>query len=218
MRVIEDSLLLIKTSSDILLFNIKDGLFYTQVAKKGQAPGEFYNSLKNVSVPIKDRSIFALRDANTIVEYFNQENAKVAFKVPSPSDNQGFEQGLINGYALMPDGKDMIGYIMNMSGDESVKLVRFDKDGNVLELYKNHLKYRKKVGLLRAEVPSFHYFDGSLFFKETYNDTLFRVEKTALVPEYVFQSNNQSPIYNEQDFLTRDERKEVYFVSNISQD
>jgi len=215
-RVVRDSLLLIKTNDRILLFNLNSGALESEVAKKGPAPEEFYQSIKGMFVYSEINSIFAKKKPFEIMSY-GEDQALRSITIPDLSIGEGFSKGLLTQFAVLAD-RSLVGYMMNFSGDEKIKLVQFDSLGNVIKIHPNHLTFRKKPGRIRLERTSFHYYQRDLFFKEPYNDTLFRLSNEELSPQYIFKSKNRSPIYEEQDFLEKEDRGELYLIDGIFQD
>lgn len=218
-RVISDSLLLIKTNDRILLFNLNNGALESEIAKKGPAPEEFYRSNKGMLVYSEIDLIFAMKKPFEMMSYGELEVLK-SITIPDITDvTEGdvFSKGFMVQYAILAD-KSIVGYMANMSGDEKIKLVQFDSLGDVIKIYPNHLTYKKRPGFIRFDLSSFHFYRKDLFFKEVHNDTLFRLYNEKLSPQYVFKSKNRSPIYDKQDFLSREDRDELYLIHDIFQD
>ena len=152
------------------------GQFLRQIGKQGRGPGEYSNI---VSVFLIDEKIY-------IQDYYNL----IEYKIDGTYIKKYNNCFIINKEyplqtAIMLNDSIFFGIIDNISGHDEFKALILNKKGNVELYYKNYIFFNLN-GVCWAKTPvmsNFHWFENKLFFKESLNDTLFKVDdKYRLTP------------------------------------
>ncbi|KYG83285.1 6-bladed beta-propeller [Roseivirga echinicomitans] len=219
-----DSIILMKSSDRISLFDRKTGAYLRDIGYRGDDPEGFTNARTELGVNAKNKTVYAKGKRFDLYEYSLDEGLLIN-KIPGPKIealeatlNSGSftDVSLITSYGIIKDGL-IAGYFMNMKGDEPYKLVVYDINGEILNLYPNYLSYEKQGISIRIEYTDFHNYNDGLFFKENFNDTVFNVGVDTLKPVLLYDLGEYSPPYAEQESMSIEQRKEYMFVRNTLQ-
>tara|TARA_R110001599_G_scaffold298515_1_gene502945 strand:+ start:4980 stop:6209 length:1230 start_codon:yes stop_codon:yes gene_type:complete len=219
-----DSVILMKSTNRISLFDRKTGTYLRDIGRKGDDPEGFSNAMTGLGVNTKNKTVYAKGKRFDLYEYSLDEGLLVK-KIPGPKIealeatlNSGSftDVSLITSYGIIKDGL-IAGYFMNMKGDEPYKLVVYDINGEILNLYPNYLSYEKQGISIRVEYTDFHNYNNGLFFKENFNDTVFNVGVDTLQPVLLYELGKYSPPYAEQESMSDEKKNEYMFVRNTLQ-
>ena len=160
----------------------RDGRFTGRIGSTGQGPGEYQN-IVGLSIDEKNQSLY-IETPHTILEYswdgvFRQSVNKPKNMIGSLLDNVSFVRDNL-----------FIGHVPNYSGNEPYNFLLFDKFGQVIESFDNHVKTdRAKPRYMAAAENAMRPYSLSerIYVKENSNDTLYCLnEQNELIPQYVF--------------------------------
>lgn len=174
-----DSLILAKDINKCLLYDYK-GNFISQIGNKGRGPGE-YNYVNNAFVSIDAniyiQSLYDLFLYNINGEYLRKQKNFFLF-----DDNYVYSWNFFNDSLIF-------GHIPNSTGSKKYKAVILNTEGNPIKLYDNHIKFNRAKELASRQEghANIYSFNGSYFYKEIYNDTMFCLTRNnQLIPYYIF--------------------------------
>ncbi len=207
--------LVVKSHKRISLFSRKDGSYLREIGHFGNDPNGYMNSLPFQEINAFDGSLYAQGWRYDLLKYSILEG-KLISSVPNPLSEFDKVEGILTSYASIKSDT-LVGFLTNDSGNQDVKLLKFDKNGKILAIYENHLSFidnPKKMSFDPLEAHFFS-FNGRLKFKETFNDTLFVVNTTKLEPDYYFELGKYSPDYSMKENINRFTDKSHIFVSDI---
>lgn len=167
----------ISTRDGLFMF-AADGKFVRKIGSRGNGPGE-YNGLNYFTADETNRLVYINSGSKIFIYNFDGVYQK-DFNVEIGSDgNQPWQIGLLNHDIIVTN-------IWNITGQAENTLVLYDSDGNVTGRFPQYDRYDggKAVSMITNERYLFD-FDGNLYYKERYNDTVFHVTTTALSPRYI---------------------------------
>ena len=175
-----DSLILAKDLNKCLLYDY-NGNFIAQIGSKGRGPGE-YNYVNNAAINSDEKiyiqSLYDLFIYNINGEYLRKRKNFFIF-----NNNFVYSWNLFNDSLIF-------GHIPNSTGSKKFKAVILNKEGNPIKLYDNYILFNRARELFSRQEghANIYSFNGSDFYKEIYNDTLFYLTRnTQLIPCYIFK-------------------------------
>jgi hypothetical protein len=184
----------------LLLFDRKSGKFLQEIGRIGRGPDEYLN------VPYSyfdqtHETIYTLGSIDNILTYNLQGDVKDNFKISAQfsTEIEGFPDSFSNAsFQTYLDSNTFVSYVQNYTGNEKKKIVLFDKD-TIIKIFPNYLSWeRTPSSNIGVVTPVFYHYDNRLFFKETFNDTLFEVKNDALIPHFVFSFGKYGIPYSRQ--------------------
>ena len=216
--VLGDSMILVKSYDRISLFNRANGKYIKDIGHKGDDPEGFSNAMGTLGVNARNSTVYARGKRFDLYEY-SLKNGRLLNTLPGPNidgletslSSNSMDVSLITAYGILGDSL-LVGYFMNNKGDEPIKLVVYNRNGEVIKLHPNNQSFVKLTNVFRIESPDFRNYKNQLFFKETYNDTVFNVTADTLKPAIFYQLGEFSPPYEEQETIMREKRNEFMFV------
>ncbi len=161
----------------------RNGHLIRMVGQQGRGPGE-YNGIS---------SVFLIGDNIYIHDYFTDD--LIEYKTDGSfvdRHNSGFT---VDGKYRLEDAyiindTMIIGNYKNRTGHEEYKAFLFEKNGTIIEAYKNYISFNLAPGVKQTGSPgrtTCFRFKNNIFFKEGFNDTLFRLSSdNHLEPCYIF--------------------------------
>lgn len=204
----------------ILLFDRESGKFIRGVGKSGRGPGEF--QMGNTRLyNIFSKTLYGLAYShNEIQEYDTEGNFLGTIKLPLMIDEKvpakwGVPSIHLHQYL---DNEFFISCIFNTTGWDKRKIVLFTRD-SIIKIFPNYLFWeRKNWGSMNSigRNPNFFRWKDKLSVKEEFNDTVFQITKSNLIPRYVFQTDGfiPPPELQEQG-INFDELAKYYFIKDI---
>ncbi|MFT6829168.1 MAG: hypothetical protein ACI8Q1_001591 [Parvicella sp.] len=157
----------------ILQFDRKSGKFIKELGKYGYSDGDYISNLPDVQ----------LSSSNEILVYTSQNLSKIngvtneLFKIsPRTQPFQDIAELTAN---------SLVSFI---AGDESrleSSLLQFSKDGTELNrFYLNQSNYDPSnfIQSIGFQEGNFHYYNNGVYFKQVYNDTIYKVSEEGLSP------------------------------------
>ncbi len=212
-----DSMILMKSTDRISLFDRKTGTYLKDIGHKGDDPEGFSSALYALGVNVKNKTVYARGKRFDLYEYSLGDGLLVN-TIPGPKVEEldkaltsisFMDISLITSQGIIDDELG-VGYFMNIKGNEPYKLVVYDFNGEVLKIYPNHQSYEKRKNGISIESADFHNYNNALFFKENFNDTVFNVGVDTLKPAILYELGEFSPPYAEQENLGK-KRSEYMF-------
>ena len=215
-HVYADSLILIKAFKRIALFDMKNGKYLRDIGHFGEGPNEYNRSSMTYFGLIEPGSTLAMRK-QYFIEYSLKSGKIISnIKKPQYKDKIPFKNELAI-LAITTFGDDLfLGYINNFNGNQPYKLVLFNREGQIIRLFKNHQSFVDTPTYIYIPTEgSFYHYHSGTYFKEDFNDTLFLVKKNELIPKYYFELGAKSPPYSEKEVIRYKDRKNYIFVKDI---
>jgi hypothetical protein len=165
---VSKSYIFVRDSKRLFQFD-RSGKFIRQIGKIGRGPGE-YSGIMHFSVNEK-ANIILLQDEYQFLKY----------------DFQGNFQGNIHikyGIDFIFYRPDRIAFYRPNNVENPIDITITNQDFKPLYKFENRYP-RPKSNLGFSKAPMF-VFENELYFKEHFNDTLFRVKDSVLIPHIVF--------------------------------
>lgn len=184
----------------LLLFDKSNGDFIRYIGKIGRGPGEydvpakdFYN-VYNKLIYTLDHNLREIKILDINGHYFE------GFETPNVTESSvrgGMLSVIFDTYL---DNDTYVSFVNNFTGAIKTKLVIFNKD-SILNIFPNFLQWGDK-DVTKNHTPSFNpqfiRLNNNLYFKEVFNDTLFRVTIDKLLPRFIFKYGKYGLPYEQQ--------------------
>lgn len=222
-----DSMILVKSSMRISLFDRKTGAFLNDVGHRGNDPDGFALPGQLGFDPVSG-NIFASRYMFEFIEYSSKTN-QVVKSIPAPDfigagefaavapSGQKHLRG-INSYHWMYEGY-VVGYVQNLGGKERLKLIIYNRDGKVVKYFNNGRSFTKDPNQgIKGYIVDFHDYNKQSYFKEWFSDTLYSFNSQKMRPLFYFNTEKYRPIYEKQDLISDEQRRDLMFVKITTQD
>lgn len=204
------NLILVNGSYACLLYDYQ-GHFIKKIGSRGRGPGEY---------PIgeavgfgEDKSIFI----KSIYDLFEYDNNGFFVKKYSRSlliDNQYYL------YTIFPvDDSLFLGHVHNSTGQSKYRAILFNKDGRVVQYYKNYIMFDRGREVASGWEGHAHIykFNNEVFYKGFYDDTLFSLNNmNQLIPRYAFNLGKFKEPTSERAKIPPDMKKFIY-IWNVFQ-
>jgi len=159
----------------------RDGRFIGEIGRVGQGPGE-YQTVNGLSIDEKKQSLY-ITAHRTLLEYSYDGVFQQSINIPKNMIGSSLNQ-----ISFVRDNL-FIGHAPNNSGNEMYNFLLFDKAGQIVKSFDNHVKIdRTKPRYFISEdaMQPFSLSD-NIYVKENSNDTLYCInEQNELVPQFVF--------------------------------
>ena len=180
---ISDNLILTFDRELSLLMFDMSGRLKVKFGKRGRGPEE-YQDIKNLCLG-KDNKV-----------YFNNMYDLLEFD-PDGSFTRKYSKSIqvddtyyLHQWGIVEDSL-IFGHIQNDSGQTKYKAILVNKYGKVRHYYQNHDLLENKGSRIVGGFTQIFRFNGKLYFKEQFNDTLFSLNADyELIPEYCFNLGN----------------------------
>ncbi len=192
----------------IYVFDRRSGKFIREIGHYGKDPNGFRNTLFVMPYNEQKETVYAKGwDSQIYYEYSLSNELINSIRTP------------LNSYSFCCLNDSVsVAYIKNYSGEETRKLVTFNKSNSSIHIFSNYSKFKKTndVALWMGH-GWFYKFDKDLFFFELFNDTIFQVFEDKLIPKYCFKMGKYSPPYEKQASakFMREEANNFFLVRNI---
>ena len=187
-------------SGGIIFQFTSKGKFIRQVNVNGQGPGE--GSAYSMTIDEDSQMIYIRLLNSRGILVFNTEG-KYIRTITEPFRKGPYGSTIISfykGHLLFP--------FTNDDGQNPYKYAIVDTKGEVIHSEVNYEKVFVKMNimiLIMNKIPQFHFNNLSCFFKQEYNDTIFRIKDDFRgVPEYILKLDKQ---------LTREDVMKSYATS-----
>lgn len=205
---VSDKNIIISAKNQVLVFDKTSGEFVSEIGTYGEGPDEYkyvdkyFNESTGYTYVRSSKEHYVLNNEGAIVERFK-----------TPLDDSVF----VSNYIHLNDSL-FVGFHGNYNCNQKYRLVFFDNEGDIIKLIENQ-------ATCEIEDPnSFHFFgnegtfstyQGESFFKETYNDTLFKIRDMDLVPVAVFHAGNRGIPYEQRVTMSSSETRNEAFLTKF---
>ena len=189
----------LRTLRGAYLFDRKTGSFIREASSIGQGPDEYNGRFFTRSGFDEKNNILFTSDNNARGKSWkgiNIETNKIDLNIKISLQNNHDEDFSATAPWLIKDNI-YVSFCNNWTGKDKVRLIVFDKNGNLLKKYPNYLEYIDvNLYALPAYDGIFYYYNGMTYFKEVnYNDTVFRVDEKEMSPHIIFDLGDKQPSY-----------------------
>lgn len=210
-------------AKQILLFDRNTGKFIKGVGEEGRGPDE-YASIAGRNFYNEESNVFYARNyGGSHLYIYDLEGKKTgSIKFPTlsdPTNSAGLFRTYYEGYL---DSATFACWVPNLSQTENKKLVLYTND-SIIRVFPNYLKWGDGIEeVTRAQSFSntrLMRWDNNLYFKELFNDTLFRVTIDELIPRLVFDGGKYSFPYKLQGTLmdSPDISRNYFLIWNVNE-
>ncbi|MCG6189360.1 6-bladed beta-propeller [Maribellus maritimus] len=187
---IYNQFVIIRTSKNCFLFDRFSGEFIREIGRYGKGPAEFM-STRGLINPNTKKVYFLGWNSNFLEYNFNGEFIK-SIKIPNYKDD--FETPSIPTNFTYYN-HDLVCYFSNTVGTEKKLLQIFNNDDKEIYTFSNSNIFPKSRLTVITGESHFYHYERNLFFKENYNDTIYRVGKEGLIPEIILYTEKYKKPY-----------------------
>ncbi|OEK06553.1 6-bladed beta-propeller [Roseivirga misakiensis] len=215
--LIGDSLILLKASKRISLFNRRTGGYVKDLGHAGDDPEGYRMSARNLGVNTFTNSVYASRNQEKLIGYPLDGRSALDFVNLPTIINQTDDMmsaGFLSAYSYL-DSTHFLGYISNMSGSEKNRILIFDRSGDVKKSFPNHLTFENNPNRIQFSITYFQTYNNEVMFKETYNDTIFHISLESMESAYVMSFQSYGIPYEEQETVVGNDLKERMRLTGI---
>ena len=159
----------------------RNGQFICEIGSVGQGPGEYQN-IDGLTVDEKNQLLY-IETHKTLLEYSYEGVFLRSINKP-----QGMNEQPIGKISVLHDNL-FIGHVTNHRGNEIYKFILFNKTGQVVDFFDNHVKFeRSGRGIMSIDnAMSPFRLSERIYVKEKSNDTLYYLnEQNELISQFVF--------------------------------
>jgi hypothetical protein len=201
----DDEYLISIARKQILLFDRETGKFIREIGRTGNGPDEYSTTYSNMPYDERSKTVYTTRNLNR-VEY--DLNGKVV----------SVRRGPIQAYDFINiDNKIFASFTDNYKGDEKNKMILFDDNDSIIRIFPNYQSFQFKGKFFVFSPNSWFYLlNEELNFCEKFNDTLFAVTQSSLIPRFVFKKGEFSFPYELRGDIMNVEQK-YFSTENISE-
>ena len=201
----------------IYLFDRQTGKFIKEIGKYGRGPEEY---MATRHFDYKLQHIIALGNGRDLYEY--DLNGKVNRTILYPQKEivtkkaDGFfdDQWWLSGQIFL-DNNTIVYYNDNITGDATDRLLIVDEKGKVLKSFANHNHWVRKDMNVSYRRPVFYHYGGSTFFFENFVDTIYRISRDELTPQFRLKMDKYKPPYEIKG--STDPLHQYFILSNIGE-
>jgi hypothetical protein len=180
------SYILVSDRRNCLLYDFEGNLLL-KIGNRGNGPSEYRSASKialdlNTTHEILIQSIFDLVEYNSDGSFEKKHSGLLTYNK---------EKLLEEWYPL--DDSLIFANIPNDTGMEPNKALMMNFKGKIITFFKNYETFNsdRPGSSLITDFAHIYKFNGSLWFKQYFNDTLFNLNKDyQLIPKYVFKADN----------------------------
>jgi hypothetical protein len=181
-----DDFIIVKDGDNCFLFNKDDGSFIRTIGAKGRGPNEFRSSRGGFVNPIKKRIYFlGLQGALLEFDFEGRFHREISMPGFSNSNTNPF---FSDHYTFIDN--QIIAYINNPKGTEDKLLIIYTEDSEIVNVHNNSNILPEKTFTITYEESQFYHYRNQLFFKEIYNDTIYKVTYEQLLPHMVLHTGD----------------------------
>lgn len=207
-----DDYIISVTYSQVYLFDKETGSFLKELKAYGQGPDDFKQALPFMNANEQQQVVYVKDNRNLTLGLDVNGDTRLSFKSPWGAGNW------VTNYAQLTD-ELMVGYQPNYNCKSEVKLVIFNKEGEIMKVFPNHLTCEipdpNTISLDFGE-GAFYRWKNEVGFKEAYNDTLFMVTADSLITKAVFKSGSYGIRYEDKKRVQR-VSEDHYFISKLDE-
>jgi hypothetical protein len=180
---ISDNLILTSDRESSLLIFDMSGHLIVKFGKRGRGPEE-YQSINNLCFG-KDNKVYF----NSMVDLFVY-NPDGSFAGKYTKCMLAKNTFYLHQWCIVDDSL-LFAHIQNDSGQTEYKAVMINLSGKIIRYYQNYDLLENKRSRIMGGTTQIYKFNGALYFKEQFVDTLFSLNVDyQLIPEYCFNLGN----------------------------
>ncbi|NVJ45966.1 MAG: 6-bladed beta-propeller [Cytophagia bacterium] len=176
----------------ILQFDRRDGTFIKELGRFGQGPNEYTETLPYTHSGDIDRPLVLTSNYVKMIDAESNQLKTIAKRIVSSQSFASLDSGFF------------VSFLPNFACNENDRLVLYNKEGVEIKRYPNHLRCQLKdknsISFDLSE-GKFYYHNTNLFFKEVFNDTIFKVGKERLEKHAFFHLESLGIPYSEKENL-----------------
>jgi len=176
-----DEIIVTIDSKNCFVFDRSTGKWIGKIGHEGRGPGEYSQLLRGPIVNEQDKTI-----------YFGQNDLLVEYSLTDMSASPlSFQFRPLYADHLAYIQKDLwaVG-LLNTTGDNPHQILFYDRTG-VVDSIPNHYKFTLKdprvINVYPREIM-FYRYDHEVYYKQQYNDTIFRIADKELHPAWIFKT------------------------------
>lgn len=185
--------ILVSTLKDCLLFDADNGKLVRKIGHIGNDP-EGYRSAILFYNPYNQTLYFKGWHLD-LVKY--SLDGKFLGKVKIPYNNDSLSSPSVAYPIATLDEYTLCAFFQNMNGKETKKLMLFSEMEDIKKMYLNtHLIDTRRMTTSTND-GLFYQYNGGLYFKETFVDTVYKVSENNLAPHYIIDFSKHYVTYEE---------------------
>ena len=195
---------IISIGDEIYVFNRETGSFLKKLGNKGNGPNEYQKTITKNSFNGLNNSVFVKKEKYWL-ELFIDDSVPVKINMPELGivDFEGvFSISAIDNFIQTGTNK-YFAFLNNHNGSSKLKALLFDKNGSVLNTYPNYLKYKNDPKMMMKAPGIYYRYQDDYFFKELFNDTIFKIKDIRLEAAYWFNLGKYKQDYEDQEVKYR---------------
>lgn len=175
----------------IYTFERESGNFIKEIRGYGEGPDEYRNT-RTLEFNEEDNTFYVAKQQYLIWQLNISGDITDEFELPS-------DENYVMGFTKLSENT-FVGYNPNPICEQTNRLTIFNSKGEVIKTFLNPLScthdMSRGISFNNAE-GKFYRDKGNVYFKETYNDTLFHVSEDTLSAYIVLDSENKGVPYEE---------------------
>ncbi len=170
------------------LFDRKTGRFIHEIGSKGQGPGEYTGWWAGAGFSLKEQILYVLESA--CWKGYDIKTGRLEQVIKMPSEHKAIHNPYLYKQGVY------LGYVNNITGRISYKLVAFEKDGLVSKVYPNYdqVELQGKENEYPMDCGIFYEYGSNTCFHVPGTDTVFWVTENNLVPYICFKHPKETSI------------------------
>ncbi|TKG94932.1 6-bladed beta-propeller [Puteibacter caeruleilacunae] len=190
------------------LFNRNTGKFIREIGHYGKDPGGY---MATGSIIPYDEECKRIRSKGWhLKDYLNYNiSGELIQKINAPLYCQTIVSVNDDVYA---------GFVKNMTGSDSIKIILFDENGKCLKQFRNNQTFEPTENVVRwGNHGWFYRYNEELSFYELFTDTIYKVTEERLIPKHVFYLGKYAPPYDQQkvvEFMLK-KAQDYFFLEKI---
>ena len=187
-------------------FDRTTGRFLTEIKRYGEGPDEYRNTHPALGFNEEDSAFYVSKEPSLIWQL--NQNGDVTDKIEIPTG-----QNYIMGFTKLSDDL-FVGYNANPVCEQKNRLTVFNRSGEIIKAYPNPLSCTHDMSngiSFDSSEGQFFRDNGTVYFKETFNDTLFHVSSETISAHLVFDSKNHGiPYEDKTKFIEKESKYDRY--------
>ena len=199
------------TSQNCLLFERKTGKFIRQVGRKGNGPNEYSRIPGGIFVNEESPSVY-LHGGKNLLEYSLSDSTALPQSSYSPGGIAAFGKIVYIANNLWAVG------ILDPDGKAANQLLFFDRK-DVIDSIPNPHKFTMREDAFDINFMEhlFYCYDNNVYYKNLYNNTIFKIVDRKLQPAWILDIGNFQPHYllKENPSVIHNKFPDYYIVNSI---
>ena len=181
------------------MFDRDTGKFIKQIGSRGQGPNEY--AFSSIAFCDENESILYFDRTTDWIGYHLETGNSQVVKQPITFSKVFFDH--TSSYSVIKkfvsiDTNTYVGFVNNISGHDSIRMVVFDKEGNIKKTFPNFQTFEPSNQLnnesffsFKPIIGQYYQYQSSVYFKEEYNDTIYKISTDSISPHFSFFLGNK---------------------------